>query len=367
MFVGSTGSGYQVHSRDAIVDTFVTNRPKRRRGRGKRFLIGLVIVLAVLWCGYWYAASWVARQGIERAVAALSIGGRKVTCTDGGIGGFPLTLNLHCTGAEVAAGSDHIAGGIGGASARALLYWPGDVEASLSGPLTIDAPALGGVLKASWTEASAHVDAGFRGLNGVSGTLSAFALDGTGDAAKFPLRHLAVKDASLATGGDAQGGYRVLASLHDLVVGGTDNRVLPTFSGDIAITAEKFGSALGLEPGKTIRAWVATGGAIRVDRLAFSAGPVSASATGALALSSAGLVSGTLVVRIVGLDTLADLAETLKPGSHDKVAQVVGGISAFTKPVADGSGAREINLVIQDGAIFAGMFPLPFVIPPVKL
>lgn len=343
------------------------NTNQRRRGRGKRFLVGLVVILALLWCGYWLAASWIARTGIERAVAALSAGGRKVTCTDGGIAGFPLTLDLHCTGAEVAAAGDHLSGGLSGASASALLYWPGYVEASLSSPLTIDAPALGGRLKASWTEASAHVDAGFRGLNGIAGTLAAFSLEGTGDAPAMPFRRLAVKDASLVTGGDAEGGYRVLASAHDMVLEGAGDRIFPTLSGDIAITAEKFGSALGLEPGKTFRAWVSTGGAIKVERLALSAGSVSASATGTLALSPAGLLSGMLVVRIVGMDTLPDLAESLKPGSHDKVAQVIGGIGAFTKPAADGSGAREINLVIQDGAIFAGMFPLPFVIPPLKL
>jgi hypothetical protein len=171
---------------------------------------------------------------------------------------------------------------------------------------------------------------------------------------------------SLATGPAPDDGYRLAGAASDLVLERSSGGAFPAISAEFAIVAEKFGSASGLDPAKALQAWIAKGGALKVERLAFSTGAVSASATGTLVMAPTGLLSGRLVVRITGLEQLPDIAEELKPGSRDRVARIIGGIGAFTKPVNDGSGAREIDLLVADGAIFAGMFPLPFVIPAVR-
>jgi hypothetical protein len=118
---------------------------------------------------------------------------------------------------------------------------------------------------------------------------------------------------------------------------------------------------------QAIRAWVAKGGAMDLTRLTLFLGPASVSASGPLTLSSSGLLSGTLTVRIVGIEQLPDIIEGIKPGSHDRVAQLVTAISAFTRPVKTEEGeARETVLNLRDGTVRVGIIPVGK-IPPVKL
>ena len=111
----------------------------------------------------------------------------------------------------------------------------------------------------------------------------------------------------------------------------------------------------------------AKGGGIDLTRLTLFLGPASISASGPLTLSSAGLLSGTLNVRLVGLDQLPDIAEGIRQGSRDRVAQIVAAISAFTKPVKTEEGeARETVLTVVNGTVMVGLIPVGK-IPPLKL
>ena len=86
-----------------------------------------------------------------------------------------------------------------------------------------------------------------------------------------------------------------------------------------------------------------------------------------MTLSPTGLLSGTLTVRLVGLEELPAIVDAIKPGTHDRVAQLVAAVSAFTKPVKTEQGdARETVLNIKDGAVMVGIIPVGK-IPPLKL
>jgi len=341
--------------------------PGRRRRYGGKLALAAVIVLIALWCAYWYAASRVAEVGIDRVVAAFSAGGRQLTCSDAGMNGFPLTLDLHCTGGKLAAAENGISAGLDGLTVSALLYQPGHVEASLAAPFVLDAPHLGVALTASWAGAALRVDAGLDGLQGAAGTLDGFTLDQTGDSPRLPFRHVVAKHAFLTTGAASSEDYRVDAAATGIVIERIDGTSLPPLSVDLGLLAEKFGTAIGTDPRKTLAAWAAKGGALHVEHLTLIAGPTSVQASGTLNLASSGLFSGTLTLRTVGINQLPALAETLAPGSGDKVAQLVGAMSAFMKPVPGApDGTREMMLLVQNGVVFAGMLPLG-AIPPLKL
>jgi hypothetical protein len=112
-----------------------------------RWLVGVLIVLAVLWCGYWYAASRVAAMGMEKVVAAAAAHGRQAGCGTQAIAGFPLSLDVQCSGVKFA-GSD-MSAGLGQIGLSAPLYYPGHVQADLTGPLVLNAPGPGLAITAS--------------------------------------------------------------------------------------------------------------------------------------------------------------------------------------------------------------------------
>jgi hypothetical protein len=337
----------------------------RRRWSGRTILVSLLVLLVLLWCGYWYAANRVAQAGIERVVAATAQTEGRLTCADAGIGGFPLSLDLHCNNGVLAG---RLIASLSGASATALLYRPGHVEATLTGPLKIEAPQLGGDVAANWSTAAGTIDVGLSGLSRASGTLGSFALEAAHPSPDIPFDRISVDQATFTLAPADGDDYRLAGSASELAFRSETRPALPDFNVDVSLLAQKFGGAIGLDPAGSLRAWVDKGGALKVERLAFTAGAISATATGDLTLAPTGYLSGSLVVNMIGLEKLPDLAEALKPGSRAKVAKAIGGIIAFTKPATDGSGAREIDLLIDNGVIFAGMFPIPgLLIPPIKL
>jgi hypothetical protein len=339
------------------------------RRRGRRFLVGTIIIVALLWSVYWYAASRIAGAGLERIAAALAARGGSVTCTEQGMGGFPLALDLRCSGGKLADSGSQMAAGLQRINASAPLYSPGSVAATLTGPFIFDAPAFGVALTASWTTASADATAWLDGVQKASAAVDGLTLEQTGAAPRLPFRRVGARHADFAAMPAADDGYRLAASASDIIVEQTSGQALPSLSGSLDVTAEHFGGALGTDPRGRLADWVAKGGAVKVDRLVLTAGPVTAQASGKLTLSPSGLLSGTLTVRLFGLEQVPALAEELRPGSGDKATRMIGAMAIFLKPVDTAAGpARETLLTIRDGAVAVGIIPIPGVrIPPLKL
>jgi hypothetical protein len=335
-------------------------REPRRRRRGSRWLIGLLIVLALVWCGYWYAASRAAEAGFNRFVEAFTAQGGSVACTEQGIGGFPLRLDLRCAGAKLSAQPANLAAGMNRLSASAPLYYPGRVVADFVGPFVLNAQQVGVALTASWLLATATVDIGLNGLSRAGASLDGLALDQTGG--RVPIRHLAAShidfDAAPAGGGD----YRITAVARDIAVVKSDGQTYPVVAAQLDVTAVHFGSGFGTDPKRTILAWAAGGGVMQVKTLAFTAGAFSATATGRLTIDRNGLLSGDLTLSLAGLDDLPDIAEQVRPGSRNKVSEAV----AFVKPAGNGA-SPPIPVRINNGAVFVGGIFKVGSIPPLKL
>ena len=116
--------------------------PSRRR-RGRVILVALLVVFVALWCGYWYATNRMVTSALASMSSSFAARGQAVTCGEGAVGGFPLSLDLDCGGPTFADASAGISAALGGITASAPLYWPGSVSTALTGPFDIKAPALG--------------------------------------------------------------------------------------------------------------------------------------------------------------------------------------------------------------------------------
>src|SRR5690606_2332175 len=104
----------------------------RRRRRGLRTLVVSVLVLgALLWSGYWYAAYRIAVSTVDAADA-----GAALRCDEHSLGGFPFHLTFACRQAEAATGPV-VTASIAGLDASAPLYSPGHVAAAMTGPFRL--------------------------------------------------------------------------------------------------------------------------------------------------------------------------------------------------------------------------------------
>jgi hypothetical protein len=334
---------------------------ERGRRRGVKWIAGLLIVLALLWCGIWYVAGRAAQAGVDRLTAAVTARGGSLSWEEQGIGGFPLNLDFRGSGLKFAYAPASVAAGLNRLTAQAPLYYPGRVTAEFVSPLVFNAPEKGIAVSASWSVATATADAGLNGLTRAGGSIDGLAIDQTGS--RLPIRRVAARHADFVAGPAAGDDYRITAMASDVSLERADGQVYPVLAGQLDLTARHFGSSLGTDPKRAIRAWAASGGAMRVDRLSLAAGTFSVAASGDLTLDRDGLISGTLMLALTGLAGLPDLAEQLKPGSRERVAKVV---SALTRPPGNG-GTLRVPLFINKGIVSVAFIPIGVVIPPLKL
>jgi hypothetical protein len=141
---------------------------------------------------------------------------------------------------------------------------------------------------------------------------------------------------------------------------------LPTVDGTVHLTALKLGNGLGTDPRKALRDWFAGGGTLQIDQMSVTIGAVSIDASGTLTASSDGLLSGKLTTRFIGLDRLPDIVDKIRPGHRNDVENAVKVLGAVTTPVATDKGeARQTVIVIHNGLVAVGIFPVGM-IPPIR-
>ncbi|MEP0320518.1 DUF2125 domain-containing protein [Bauldia litoralis] len=342
----------------------MTKRRHRFR-RGTTIATLVVVLLVVLWGGYWYLSNRMATGAVQDLLASLAADGRAVACVENETGGFPLSLDLDCgqpTFNDTKAG---MAVGFTRLTASAPVYWPGSVTAALSAPMAIDAPAQGLAYDANWSRAIANADAGLSGLNSIAFELDELTVAAKPDVKKPPFTRLAAsraRGAAEPAGGDA---YRFTLLADDLLVKLRKGADLPAFAIQMDVTAHDVGGSLGTDPAATMRAWLASGGTVDVTSLLVALGGSVIRASGAVRLSPAGLITGNLTIRVSGLKKLPKAVAKIRPGAEDQVKQWIAAASMFAKPVEGDADAREMPIAIRDSVVTVGVIAVA-TIPPLR-
>lgn len=343
-------------------------RNRKRPGIWRGWLIAILVLVPVLWVGYWYAAQEIARAAFDRATTRTVAGGR-FACTGESLGGFPLRLDFGCTRAAYGDGpegtGERLSAALGGFRASAPLYQPGHVEATLTSPLVVNAAPLGIAVTTQWSDASTSATAGLGGLESAAATFHSLDFSSAGGP-RVPVKSVTADLAEAAVAPAGGKAYRFSASTRDLKVVGADGRALPAIDGDAKVTAKDFGSSLGTDPRAALRAWAKAGGAAHIDHLRVAAGKAIANATGDLTLAANGLVSGKLVVQLSDPQAFVALAEEIKPGAAKEADKILAVLSALTVPVDTPDGpARQTTVFIHNGLVMIGILPVGM-LPPVR-
>jgi len=319
--------------------------------------VGAVILLAILWGIYWYGASQIGAALLDRVAAAAAARGYAAECDGIAGGGFPFSIDFSCSRARLAGGGMEAV--VDGFSARTLLYRPWRLRSAADGPLAVTLPTRASDITANWQRAETTVEAGIGGLSGIAIRLENLQVDLPASAGALPFAalNLALGEASVTPAADND--YRISAVVHGVVLKPETGRTLPKINLDAELGILGLGDSLGLDPHRAISAWIADGGNLRIDKLTVDTDTVSANASGSLALSTDGKLSGDVDVTITGIESLADLVESIYPKARDQTEQVVAAMTAFTRPVETPAGtARQMTLLIRENVVSIGILPI---------
>jgi hypothetical protein len=329
----------------------VTATNGKRRGRGLKVLLGLLITVVVLWCAYWYAARTIAGSGINRIVASLAETGGRATCGEAAIGGFPLRLDLSCTTFALANATGNSVG-FEAVRAQAPLYRPGEVNLSLAGPLALSLPREPEPIKATWSDASGQIIISLSGLSSIAATIRELHMEAAG----LPPVTLGQVELSAAPSG---ADYRLMLTIGEGEVTMADGSPGLRIGVGADLIALDIGSSLGTDPLSRLLEWLRSGGALRIDRAAFTAGETKVAATGDLTLSEEGLLTGGVTVTLTGLDDLPDTAEMLLSETRDDVEPLVVVVKGLAREVEEGGVTSYVfPLRVRNGRVSLGFIPI---------
>jgi hypothetical protein len=330
------------------------------------WVVGLIVILALLWVGGWYALRYVAESALARYAAGGSTG---IECVGATLGGFPLKVDIRCERVRYQSANGTITAAIGGLAASAPLYRPGTVEATIDAPLVVNAPAMGVALTAQWSLATASASAWFGGPTGFGASFVSLDAENSGIPAMVPIAALTAAEAAGTVALTGSHDYTLTADARRLVLTRTGGTALPALDGEAHVTLLGVGSTLGTDPLATIRDWLRRGGpSARIERFKLAGVGTVVTADGTLGLAADGRLNGSLILRWNDIARLADLIEAILPGTRERAEMPLQGLNAVSVAADTPDGPmRQTTLTFTQGVIWLGIFPLPIdPIPPIR-
>ncbi len=328
--------------------------------RAIRILLIFVVLIGVLWAGLWYGASRYAQWSLDQAAAAAAAGRTGADCTNRQISGFPWTLSIRCAETQVVAPVRGVEARLAGLVAEAPFYRPGFVTTALASPMSVDGP--GDIrAEATWKDANATATAGIwpMGVRQTTGTVDDLQLKLSG----LPVDAVTVGHGAAGIGSSPlANSLRADVSFDALKLERTHGRELPEATGEARLDLVDAGGTVTRDLDEQVRVWFANGGNVVVDHAAVTVGGVVLSATGKLSVSPAGVLSGDLEVALAGLDKIAALAETLRPGSQENASQIANVLAALSTRVETENGPVDkfdSTVSIRNGVVIVSKFGLP--------
>lgn len=308
----------------------------------------LLIVAAAAWSAYWFIGSHVTGTAIANWMTRESENGRRWTCHDQRIGGFPFRFELSCS--AVSFEDARLTGSAGPLRAVALAYKPNHVIAELDGPAQATLPS-GQNFKATWTQLrTSTVISGGR-LQSYDSVLEGFRASQAGAAGDVPVAQAANLETHLRQTPDAPpaepsfdlaiDGKGVASPLIDALLGSPD-------PGDLTLRATMTrADAIGAgHPIDNLERWRMAGGKISIAQLKATRGRVALDVKGELGIDDAHRIAG----RVEG--TAAGLEQLLSRGGG-----LLGGLINLRQPANPPRGL-PFALTLRDGRVMMGPIAL---------
>ncbi len=344
------------------------DRPGRQRtvepqkGRPRLWLYlpyAVVALLVVGWAGFWFTVKSRVAAGLDQEIAREAAAGRKWSCANRSIAGFPFRIEVKCSNLALARDADPSAPSLtsGPVLAVAQIYSPGHIIAESAGPFTATWPngrkasLVWDLAQISLKQASGQLER----LSLVSDkpvlTLSGFE---TGDGTSRAQRFEAHARPSPGRAGDAA--LDLALSFDALQMPMLDQLFSNPQPAELKLeTSISQSPALagGVTP-VTVEAWRVAGGALDFGLISLAKGPATFEGQGRLELDEFRRIKGRLDGAQSGIDTL---------GGVRVGAMLDAGALLSGRPAAQAKGGRNLKplppLEARDGRLYLGPLRIP--------
>ncbi|MDB5597739.1 MAG: hypothetical protein JWM36_4700 [Hyphomicrobiales bacterium] len=329
--------------------------------------VGLLVVAALLWSGFWWLGLQTAASSIDRWLSAEASVGREWSCNDRTLGGYPFRLELRCSSVSLQAivdGKPSVAK-LGGLTIVAQIYNPKLALADLEAPLAIDAGAIHGVVK--WDSLRVSLRVGLNQLQRVSLVAAQPSAQYTVENGENYETRAQGMEIHLRSDGEspAQGkGVDV-----SLMATGAEIPPLDVFAGttdktDVSLTG-LVSQVTGLRAGgwrSSLETWRNQGGHIDVQSARVTKGTMRADISGLLDLDAEHRVQGKLTASAIGA---APLLAKLGMSSGGPLKQALGGLLGKRADAFVGAATSlQWPVRFQDGRVFVGPLKTPMELRP---
>jgi hypothetical protein len=375
--------------------------PPRRRSWMVAMPLAVVIVLALLWTGYWFYASTKTQRTIEAWRAREASLGDVYACGSLEIGGYPFRIEVRCRqpSAELRSNQSPLAVKAEDLIVVSQVYDPTHLIVEMTGPLTaspLTASPVGS--PPAWVANWALAQASIRGLPSspqrVSSVFDKLEVR-RGTNVVIAADHLELHD-RIVSGSPEQNplievvlrlGAVSAPALHPLAVQPVSGEISGVISGLKAFSPQPWAAQL--------RDLQASGGHIEITQARLQQADSTAVGDGALTLTPRGRLDGQLRLTIVGLDRLLSVIDLdrvagqlvpqseldkVAPGldankltqSLDRIMPGLGGVvrknsgtiaaagvgALGQRTLLDGKPAVTLAMRFSDGEAFLGPIPL---------
>lgn len=349
--------------------------PTRRRREGRtRWLLVILVGLAVLTCGWtalWFYSTSRAGRVVDAVIAREARNKRIWACPDRQFRGYPLTIMLACREPSFVG---ELRGRLVKAHAMALrasvsLTDPNRVVVAVDGPLRIE---IGGDadVTADWSSFQVNV----------KGPLG---FDRAAIEIERPKVTVDMPYSGTASGAAVRASLRVRQLAPRMPLHADDQIVLAVSGLTSDLLDENFGSSgpadmdasvvvgdVGTASGRTVPEWLDSwrrgGGRLSINAATLSKGPTKIELGGALSLDDAHRLAGDLAVGLTNVDGLASHLHL--PANAAGIGKILGALLGGAAKTSAGDGAKAaamtITLALSGGRVYWGMLPLPVLLRP---
>jgi hypothetical protein len=339
----------------------MTKIPAEAKPHGIRWgLYGPVIALGIIatgWSTFWFVAKSRAETAITTALAREASAGRRWTCDNRSISGFPFRFDLSCGALKLE--QDTPEGirslNLGQIAATARIYAPQHVIAESPGPLIIKTPS-GTQTEMIWSNAQISIRLNLSGLERASLVADTPKLTISGVAgAATQAKSLELHLRRHPTRPEADRAQEISLSLKaasnptmDNLFGSPDPSDL-----DMQMTVPQAPIFLGGIRPQTLETWRLTGTMLDVNRLTLKKGKAELSLTGKVGLDDLHRIKGRFEAAQGGIDQIAGMriGPLLNTGAL---------LAGRPSGAANASGLKPLPPVdLRDGRLYIGPIRLP--------
>lgn len=359
----------------AIQESIVTEETGRRHRRWGLYLPFLgVALLAAGWSAFWFVARDRVVATLDAWVAREADLGRRWTCPERAVGGFPFRFELICARPSFTGTTP--GGPVEGSLARLLVaaqvYDPSLVIAEAEGPFIARAAAAGGAVRLDWTGLRASV-------RGREGSFERASFDLTGGALRLGaegespvvqgerLEAHVRRDPARPPADDA---YELALTLTGSEVPALDGLIggAEPADAEIRATITRAGTLGRGRRIEQLERWRDAGGRLDIARLAVTKGSRRLEAKASLSLDERRRPQGVIDASAAGLDDLLARFGGRQSALGGLIAgglDILGGRRRGEPPAAaaDAGLTRLPPIRIVDGKGYLGPIPL-FLVPP---